>query len=167
MEKAEVIGYVQIIVGLVGIVLTLINVKKLVPDIELFTNQKGAPPGLDNFAGFVRILTVTTILALMIFLVCVGFSVTLSTAYEALGAKFPLLSASLTIFSLISFSTTVTIALYRNRFWVAGLVGTLGCGLCALVAAVNSDIGAFWGTMAGFLIIFAVTGVGTLISFLE
>ena len=165
--SSEISGYLQIVIGLIGIILTITNARSLVPDFDLFTKAQGAPPGLDNFSGFLRILIVILLLILMIFLLSMGFSVTLGAIYETLGAKYPILAASMTIISLIALALTVAMALYRYRFWVSGFIGSVGSGVAATVAAVNDDLSTFWTTVVIFLFAFGTTGVGTLITYLE
>jgi hypothetical protein len=55
VTASEISGYVQIVLGLVGIALTITNIRKLVPDIELFAGQKELRRGwimLRAFFGF-------------------------------------------------------------------------------------------------------------------
>jgi len=163
MTPADISGYLQIAIGIVGIVLTLANVRKLVPDIEYFSKGTGAPPELDNLSGFIRVLIVFLLLVLMIFLISFGFSVVLSQAYTSLGAKYPLLSSSMTILSLMALSITFTLAAYKNSFWVPGILGSLASGLLSLIAAVNLDISTFWTALIVSLIIFLFVGLITLV----
>jgi type III secretory pathway component EscU len=165
--SSEISGYIQIVIGLTGIIITLVNVQRLIPDINLFTNAKGAPPELHNFSSFMRVLIVVILLLLMLFLLGMGFAVTLSTVYRSLGAQYPLLSASMTILTLTSLAVTLAMALYRYRFWVAGFVGSAGGFVLATVAALNDDLANFWGTVAAVLFFFAITGFGTLITYAE
>ena len=161
MNSYDVSGYLQIAIGIVGIVLTLVNVQKLVPDIEQFTKGTGAPPELDNLSGFFRVCIVLTLLLLMLFLIAFGFSVVLSEAYKGLGAKYPQLSAAMTVAALLSLSVSLSLAAYRNSYWISGIVGTLGAGLGAVISAVNPDIGTYWTVATLFTIAFLVSGAFT------
>jgi hypothetical protein len=161
MSAADVSGYVQILIGVVGIVLTLTNIRSLVPDIDHFTKGKGAPPELDNLSGFIRVYVVIFLLILMVFLICFGFSVTISALYEGLSAKFPLLAASMTTMGLIALTLTITLSSYRNRFWVPGVVGTFSAMVLSIISAVNPDISVFWTTFVVLSVVFLVTGVAT------
>lgn len=164
MSASEISGYLQIILGIAGIVLTLTNIQRLIPDIEHFTRGKGAPPELDNVAGFARLYIVLFLLVLMMFLICFGLSVTASTLYKALGAKFPLLSSTMTIVAIVSLSLTVTLASFRNRFWVPGIIGTLASAILAVVSAVNPEINAFWSIIVISTIIFLIVGCITAVA---
>ena len=126
-----------------GIVLTLVNVQKLVPDIEHFTKGKGAPPELDNISGFIRVAVVLTLLVFMLFLIAFGFAVVLSQAYQTLGAKYAQLSSAMTVLTLVALSITFSLAAYKDLYWISGIVGTLGIGIGAVIAAVNPNWGHF------------------------
>lgn len=167
MSPTEISGYIQIVLGLIGIVLTITNVRKLVPDIDLFVNQNGLPPELESSSGFIRIAFLFLLITTTVFLICAGFSITLSTVYKALEASHPILSSSMTIGSIVSMSVTAAMALYKIRFWVAGFVGTTGCAASAVAAAVAADIGTFWVVVGITLALVAITGIGTLMSYLK
>lgn len=167
MSAAEISGYVQIVIGLIGIALTITNIRKLVPDINLFAGKNGAPPGLDNASGFLRILLLFCLLNFTAFLICMGFSITLSSVYKSLSANSPLLSSSMTIAAIVSMSVTSAMGLYRIRFWVPGFVGSTGLAACAIVSAVTPSMDVFWTAAGISLALVAVTGLGVFISFLE
>ena len=164
MNSADVIGYIQIVVGIVGIILTLTNFQNLVPEVGHFANGRGAPPELDNLSGFIRVSIVLTILLLMLFMITFGFSVVLSQAFAVLGARFPQLSSVMTIISLLSLSITLALAAFRNSYWISGVVGALGSGLGAIVAAVNDDLGTYWLVTSIFIVLFLITGAITVIA---
>lgn len=164
MSSADISGYIQIILGIVGIVLTLTNVQKLVPDIQHFTKGKGAPPELDNLSGFIRVVVVFTLLVLMFFLIAFGFSVVLSQAFNALGAVFPQLSSAMTILSLLSLSITLALAAYKNSYWIPGVVGTTGSALSAIISAVNPDLGTYWIVTSIFIALFLISGAITVLA---
>jgi hypothetical protein len=167
MSASEISGYIQIVLGLIGIFLTITNIRKLVPDINLFTGGNGVPPGLDNTSGFLRIVLLLCLLNITAFLICMGLTVTLSTLYQNLLASHAVLASSMTIASIIAMSVSSAMAMYRIRFWIPGFVGTVGAAACAIAAATSVEIEPFWVAAVLTLVLLAFTGLGVLVSFIE
>ena len=165
MSRVEISGYIQIVVGIIGIVLTLLTAPTILDAFGSIASGKEMPVEFANASGVIRIFCVLFILFILLLLVVMGMAITLSTIFKALGASNPTLASLLGVIGIVSLALTATLAVLGVRFWVPGAVGTLGLFVMSFVACADDDqYGNVAGTAIAFLLLFFVTGLGTLMT---
>lgn len=166
MSRLEISGYVQIVIGLVGIVVTLLTAPTILDAFGQVTAGQGLPPEFNTVSGAIRIFGVMLVLAILVLLVIIGASITLSTFFKAAGAGHPTFAASALVIGLFGMATSATFGIFRNPLWVPAFVGSFGALLSAGAAMGSNDpegeVPA--GIAVVFLILFLITGIGALIA---
>jgi len=109
MTRVEISGYIQIVVGVVGIVLTLLTAPSVIDAFGDVASGEGLPPALNSFSGGVRVFAVMLVLCLLVLLVAVGASITLSTLFKAAGATHPILSASCLVLGVLGMAGSASL----------------------------------------------------------
>jgi hypothetical protein len=163
MTRLEISGYVQIVIGLVGIVLTLLTAPSILDAFGHVTAGQGLPREFNTVSGGIRVFGVMVVLGVLLLLVIIGASITLSTFFKAAGAGHPTLAASWLVLGIFGMAATATLGLFRSPLWVPGFVGSLGALLIAAAAMDKDDPkGEAAGLVAFFfLILFLGTGAVT------
>lgn len=165
MSRIEISGYVQIVVGIVGIIATLLTAPTILDAVGSLTAGGAMPAEFAGASGAIRIFSVLAILFVLALLVVLGVAVTLSTLFGSLGAHHPVIAALGITCGTLALAVTTTLAILGIRFWVAGFVGTMG--LIALGAVACKDGEQLHGVgITGLVgvVLFLVTGFGTLIT---
>jgi len=163
MSRLEISGYIQIVVGLVGIVLTILTAPALLDAVGQVSSGEGMPAEFSGVGGAIRVFCVLMILFVLVLLVILGLSTTLSALTRALGAKHPFLAALTAVAALVSLAVTVTLGAFESAFWAAGFVGSLGwCVLSFVACRDGEDLKSFSDTGVTFVILLLATGLGTL-----
>jgi hypothetical protein len=165
MSRVEISGYVQIVIGIVGIVLTLLTAPTILDAVGAVSSGGGMPADFAGASGAIRIFAVLTILFVLGLLVVLGAAITLSTLFRALGAHHPVVAAFGITCGTLALAVTATLAILGIRFWVAGFVGTLGLFVVGVVACKDEPElqGVGIAALIG-LALFLITGLGTLIT---
>jgi hypothetical protein len=104
----DVAGYVNMAIGLAGIVVTLLASPSM---LEAFSRARSEqlPPQLAGAGGVVRLASLIFVLLAFTLLVAIGLVVSLSSVASALGATAPVLCSTLLIAALFSLATTLTL----------------------------------------------------------
>jgi hypothetical protein len=164
MTRLEISGYVQIVIGLVGIVATLLTAPAILDAFGQVTAGQGLPQEFNNVSGAIRVFGVMLVLGVLLLLVVMGASITLSALFKAAGAGHPTFAASALILGVCGMAATATFGVFRSPLWVPGFVGSLGALLSAGAAMGKGDPdGTVPGTISViFLILVLITGAGAL-----
>lgn len=160
---SEVLGYVNMAIGVVGIVLTVLSAPTL---LHLGTNvgTEALPPELTGIGGIIRTVAVLLILVVFVFLLALGMALTIATVTTAMGAALPMLTAVLIVAALFSVAATAALAAYRHALWVPGVIGSLSLATLASVAALSTNPTALPLTFCIALAVFLGTGALTLLA---
>lgn len=164
MTRVEIAGYVQIVVGLVGIVLTALTAPAALDALGQISSGSGVPAEFAGVGGAIRVFVVLFVLIALLFLVALGFTITLSTLTRALGGANPLHVSGAIVCALLSFATCATLLVFSGMFWLPAFVGGLVLLIMGFVGANDPDGGDFWGVFGLGLIPFIVCGIIALVS---
>lgn len=165
MSRMEVQGYVNIVIGAIGIAVTILTAPSLLDTLSHIGGGGAIPKELASVGGAIRIFAVLFILIVFMAVLLFGLSVTLSSVFRAFEAKHPTISAMLCVSSLTALAVTMTLAFLDNIFWVPGFVGTIGLVVAMLTSLRDDDEhGGTWGVIALFLFLFFGTGFFTLLA---
>ncbi|SRR5258705_3337107 len=164
MTRLEISGYVQVVIGLVGIVITLLTAPSILDAFGQVTAGHGLPNEFNTVSGAIRVFGVMLVLAVLLLLTIMGASITLSTLFKATGAGHPTFAATALVLGVFGMAATATFGVFRSPLWVPGFVGSLGALLSGGAAMGKDDPD---GTAPGmlaliFLILFLMSGLGTL-----
>jgi hypothetical protein len=160
---AQLQGYLNMAIGLGGIVLTILGAPHLIGLKTLIPTEK-IEPNFGAFSESIRNFSATLVLLTFVFILALGMSLTLIPIASILGAEFPVPTAIFTVGTVFSIALTLTLAIRRVALWVPGLIGTLALGTFAFVTATQSDITLLGGFFGLFLVLFLISGVGALIA---
>lgn len=160
---AQLQGYLNMAIGLGGIVLTILGAPHLIGLKSLIRVEK-IEPNFGAFSESIRNFAATLVLLTFVFLLALGMSLTLIPIARILGAEFPVPTAIFTVGTVFSIALTLTLAIRRIALWVPGLIGTLALGTFGFVAATQSDITLLGGFFGLFLALFLITGIGALLA---
>lgn len=153
MSRAELSGWIQVVIGLVGLYFTVVNGGPALDAIA----QVGAGGVLpDDFAGtqgairvFLFLLTVATTLGLIF----VGLGILLGTIFRHVGAKMPLHAAFSFISAIAILCLTFSLAIFDAPIWpITSLLFVL-CIVLTVVAANNED-----GEIYQFVLVIGIIG---------
>jgi hypothetical protein len=164
MTSIEISGYVQIVIGIAGIGVTMLTAPASLDAMNRVRIGEGLPSEFGGASGMVRVFAITFAFTVFTFLIGLGLSVTLSTIARAMGAANPMLMSAMMIGALFCLATSGTLAIYRSPFAVPGFVGSVLLVILSCVAALQATSEGFWPTLAFGTVIFMVTGVASLIS---
>ena len=156
--SATALSYLQILIGFVGILLTLLNIRRILPEFEFLAEHKVAPDELRNLSSFLRILMVLILVVFLFFLCAMGLVVILAQMFVAFGAQQPFLTSTLAIGSLIALCTSVALAILKMNYWIPGTMATFGLGFASLNAALDPEPGVIWPPLALFSFMFFISG---------
>lgn len=161
-SRRNLAAYIEIVIGVIGIALTLLTAPDLLKVAGLASVESGVPPELRGAEGAIRLFSVMFVLIVMVFLVLIGTSMLLSNLLERLGACYPFGSALTAVASLIGLAVTITLGLLESSLWVPGFVGTLGLAVVSIVASIDDGkdeqkLGSTLTTTIIFLVLFLAT----------
>lgn len=162
MTRIELSGYVQIVIGIVGIVLTLLTAPSILDAIDALGAGQALPREFAGIGGAIRIFSVVFVLVALVFLVSLGLSITLSTLASGLGAYHPMLCAGMAVGALICFSISITLAALGTPIWVPSLACAVALTILSVVAAADSHLPHFWVTGSIFVGILFLIGLATI-----
>jgi len=161
MSRVEISGYVQIIVGVIGTVVTVLTAPSMLDAVDAMGSGQVLPPEFAGVGGAMRIFSVVFVLAAFLFLIALGLAITFSTLTKALGAQFPLICAAMAVGALVAFAATITLAALGTPLWKPGFVGGLSLVILAIVAGAHNGLEAFWIVGAICALIFLFMAMGT------
>jgi hypothetical protein len=166
MSRLELSGYVQIVIGLVGIIVTLLTAPTILDAFGQLTGGHGLPSEFNSVSGGIRIFAVMVVLAMLVMLVVIGASITLSTLFTAAGAGRPMLAASCVVVGVFGMALCATFGALQSLLWIPAFVGSLGVLLVGAASMGTKDpSGETAATIAAlFIVIFLMTGLGTVAS---
>lgn len=163
MTRTEISGYIQIVVGAVGIVLTLLTAPSILDAFGEVAAGEGLPPALNSVRGGIQVFGVMLILSVLVLLVVVGASITLSTLFKAAGATRPILSASCLVVGAIGMAGSASLGIFGHLLWVPAFIGSFGALLVSTIAAHEKpESDAAIGVGVLFVMLFLLTGLFTL-----
>jgi hypothetical protein len=162
MSSLELSGYIQIVVGVVGIIVTLLAAPSFLDGISKIRKGGTLPPEFDGVGGALRVFAIIAVLLVLLFMVAVGLVVTLSTLTVAMGAVHPHATSACLIAALLFYTVTLTLVAYRQPLWLPAFVG--GCWLLAysLIAALTEDLSLLILMAIPFAFAFVISGVAAL-----
>ncbi len=159
--STELLGYLNMAIGLVGIVLTALTAPSLL-HLGAKIRTEALPGEFAGLGAVVRTLSVLLVLTTFMFLLGLGMAMTLTQVTEPLGAARPILTATLIVGALYSAAATCALAIYRNGLAIPGVVGTVGLGAVSFVAALSDEPNAFGLAFTMVIVVFLGTGFFTL-----
>jgi hypothetical protein len=159
--SSDLLGYVNMAIGLVGIVLTLFTAPTVL-HLGAKVRTEALPAEFQGIGGVLRAVGVLLLLTTFGFLLGLGMTMTLVTVTKTLGAVYPTLVAVLMVGALFSTAASLALALYRNPLCIPGVVGVLGLATLALIAALTEDRSPFWIAFVIFMIAFSIMGFAAL-----
>lgn len=162
MTALEISGYVQIVIGMAGIGVTMLTAPHVFDAASRIRAGEGLPREFSGAAGFVRVFTITFALVVFTFLIGLGLAVTLATVARAMGSAWPMLTASLLIGAVLGIALTATFAIYRSNLAAPAFVGSVLLIVLGMVAALHRDLDGFWGAMGVGIAIFIATSLGAI-----
>jgi hypothetical protein len=159
MSRLEISGYIQIVIGIVGIVVTVLTAPAMLDALGNVGGKGALPPEFAGVGGAIRIFSVLFVLIVMILVVLLGLSITISTLAKALGACHPLAVALCTTLGASALAVTITLGVIGSSLWIPGFVGFLGLALCSLTACRDNEKLESTTITAGiFVVLFLITG---------
>lgn len=123
MTKAEISGYVQIVIGAVGIIITILTSPTMLDAIGQIGNASSLPPEFSGASGAIRIFSVLFVLFAFTLLVMIGLAIVLAPVFQSAGSARPFLTAFFGVAAMTSLAVTATLAILSISYWVAGFVG--------------------------------------------
>lgn len=157
----DLIGYINMAVGIIGIVVSILTAPSLVETL----GRAKVTGGEDEFAKLgrgLRLFGSIMVLGTFVFVLTLGLGLTIRTVMIDVGSAAPGVVGSLLAAGLVAASLTISLRLVSSWHWVPGFVGTLGLALSALVAGVRGVGPELGGTVVFFILAFLVSGVGAL-----
>jgi hypothetical protein len=140
MKRLE--AYLQIVIGFVGIVVTLLTAPNIPGLLGHLAAGAPLPQELQGVSGALRMYAIMFALSAMLFLFIMGMTVVFSSITEALGAKNPLHSSGALIGCLSMLALMGTLSVFSSPGWFVPLVAAIFLFLMSVAAA--ADIAAFW-----------------------
>jgi hypothetical protein len=166
--RQEIAGYLQMIIGAAGIVVTLLTAPALLDAIGQMSGPGSLPDEFTGASGAVRIFSVFFVLFCFCLLVILGLSVTVSTLAKSMGANHPFLTALFTVLAIVTLSITTSFAIMGIRFWVPAFVASLSFMWLIFAAATDDDeLGNVKGITILGSALFLITGLGALATMVE
>ncbi|MBB4097878.1 hypothetical protein [Sphingomonas kyeonggiensis] len=165
MNRIEVSGYIQIVVGIIGIVVTILTAPAMLDAIGSIASGQSLPHEFSNVSGILRVFCVIFILIILMTLIIFGMSITLSSLLNILGANHPMMASTFFILGVTAFSVTATLGLFKILLWIPGVVGAIGCLVVFLVACFDDEkMENIWGTFGICIFVFLATGFVTVLA---
>jgi hypothetical protein len=165
MSRIEISGYIQIVLGIVGIVTTILTAPQLLDAVGTISAGGTMPSEFQGASGAIKIFCIMLILSVLTFLVTFGVAITLSTLTKALGAHHPLIASTGLTVGLVASALTTTLAVLRIPYWVPGFVGSLGLFVVGFVACRDDErLNATAFASLASIVVFLLTGLGTIIA---
>jgi lysylphosphatidylglycerol synthetase-like protein (DUF2156 family) len=125
MTKSEVSGYVQIVIGAIGIVVTILTAPAMLDAIGQIGGPSGLPPEFAGVSGAVRIFSVLFVLFAFAMLLMLGLALVMVPVFRSLGSAHPFLTGFFTVATVVSLAMTATLAALGINYWIAGFVASL------------------------------------------
>lgn len=169
MTRAEVSGYVQIVIGAIGIVVTILASPAMLDAIGQMGGSGNLPPEFTGISGAVRIFAVLFVMFCFALLLVIGLSMVLSTVFRVIGSGHPFLTSLFAVMATLCLSVTVTLAVLHINYWITGFLafGTLFWMCFASTAKPDEDseaISGIAGIAAGGSILFLICGAVTVLA---
>lgn len=145
--KTELVAYLQMAIGLAGIVVTLMATPSFLDGMYRIRAGEGLPDQFGGIAGGVRVFCIVFVMLVFAFLVVLGLSLALADVAIGLGAARPVLAAALMVAALGVTAATVTLAVYRLNAALPAALATVTLGGMSLLAALDPSPVLFWSAL--------------------
>ena len=143
----ELNSYMQMAIGLVGILVTVLSSPSFVDGFYKIRAADGLPPQFEGLAGGIRLFCVMFVLLIFGFLVLLGLAMTLTRIAAGMGAARPMLCASFLVAGLTCLAVTATLAAYRSSYAVPAAVSALTLVLLGVASGMSGDTLLLWVTL--------------------
>lgn len=124
MSRAEISGYVQIVIGAVGIIVTVLASPAMLDALGQIGPSGNLPPEFSGISGAVRIFAVLFVMLCFVLLLMIGLALVLSAVFRALGSGHPFLTGFFAIATVVCLAVTVTLAVISINYWIAGFIAS-------------------------------------------
>lgn len=159
MDRNEISGYVQIAVGIVGILLTCVSTPSIVGIFHGVVTPGALPSQLALVVEELKVFGTMLILLSLMGLIFLGVVTTASIFLERRNLAHPLLVSTIVAGALFMAATTSTLALFDNGYWVPAFVAAMGMIVSAWVGLRGGFDSENFSVTAGFFL-FAFLGTG-------
>jgi hypothetical protein len=165
VNRLELSGYAQIVVGVVGILVTVFSAPSLLETFDTIGSGHSMPPELKTLTEGAKLFGLLLILLSLVFLMLLGIATTVSVALSKIGLPHPLLLSTVATGALFTLAVALTLALLGNPYWVAAFIAGFGMAVSAWVGVRTKFEEADFSITAGlFLLLFLGTGLVTLMA---
>lgn len=138
MTRAEISGWLQVIIGLVGLYFTVTNSAPALNALSSLSAGQGLPAEFDGAQGFIKVFLLILALSVLLSLVLIGVAILLAAVFRGLGAARPVHTAFSLMMSLLFAACGLTAAVYGNSTWVFAILFMLSCWVIAGIAGVSA-----------------------------
>lgn len=168
MTRSEISGYVQTVIGAIGIIVTILASPAMLDAFGQIGSSNGLPSEFGGISGAVRIFAVLFVLFCFVLLLMIGLSLVLSTVFRALGSGYPFLTGLFAIATVMCLAVTVTLAVLDVNFWITGFIAVFTLVWMTFASTQEPDEeGEALGTVAVIAIVgsilFLISGAITVI----
>lgn len=133
MPRSEISGWVQVIIGLVGLYLTVQNGGPALDAISKLSRAGQLPPDFAGAQGVIRVFIFLLMLTTTLAMLAIGLGVLLAAVFRRLGAHMPIMASFSFIGTVFLGCLTLTLAIFEAPVWVlSGLLTGLGVVLTAM-----------------------------------
>ncbi|MFN4097309.1 MAG: hypothetical protein ACK4GG_11130 [Sphingomonas sp.] len=137
MSRVEISGYLQIVVGVVGIIVTVLTAPAMLDAVGGLASGQAMPQEFRSVSGFIRVFCVLFVLVALLMMILIGMSITLGTLFKALNANHPTTAATLLVLAILASTISVTLAVFATYFWVPGVIASVGLTVMFLTACLD------------------------------
>lgn len=155
MTRAEVAGWLQLLVALVGLYLAVTNGGAALEAIGQVGAGQGLPSEFKGAQGAIRVFIFIVILITLLALFFVGLAIVLGGLFRHLGAIMPLHSAFALIAAIVLGSAGLTLAIFGNYIWIPLIFLAGVCAVCSGIAAYDETKEIYWplGLVGGVAVV--------------
>ena len=155
---ASALNYVNIAVGMIGIVLTVLASPSIL-GLGARVRLEALPQEMKGLGAGLRLFGVLLVLIVFVSILALGIVLTLVPLAVKLEAAQPVLMSVLAVFAIISAAMTLALMLLDNPLGLPGIVGTIGLAVLATTAGMATDLRPFATLFGLFFTGFAITGI--------
>ena len=137
MTRAEASGWLQVIIGLVGLYFTVTNSAPALNALSSLSAGQGLPAEFDGAQGFIKVFLLILALSVLLSLVLIGVAILLAAVFRGMGGARPVHAALSLVMGLLFAACGLTAAVYGNSTWVFSILFMLSCWVIAGIAGVS------------------------------
>jgi hypothetical protein len=147
--RAELSGWVQVVIGLVGLYFTVTQGGPALEAISAVGAGRALPPEFTGIHGGIRVflflLTLVTTLAFLL----IGLGIVLGAVFRHVGAKMPLHGAYAVISAIVLLCASLSFAIFDILLWPITSLLALLCVVLSCIAGIDDEGEFFYIVLIG------------------